>query len=194
LALQSAQRWYDNLIMDHGQHHREMQPRGRVIAFARRGQGGDHTAAEVSPRFAALAEKLEATRPADTEGRIPDRIALRVLVAGAVLCWIGSALTPTMAVPASKVLWITQLASTLFWGAAFMAVVGLVCRVRRGLVAALAAALAFLSAPLIAPVLDNGVIGWMWLGELACAVAFVIVCVASLRSSGNGGSGLPGAS
>ena len=164
---------------------RQSETNAKIIEFPRPARTASD-APELSSRFSMLAAKVDASRPGPTQGRVPDRVAVGVLVAGVVLCWIGSSVTPTIAVPASNVLWITQLLSTVFWGAAFMAVVGLFCRVRRGLFAALGAALAFLSAPVVAALLDPDVVGRMWFGELICAIEFVCVCVAALWSTRDG--------
>ena len=170
---------------------RQSEPNAKIIEFPR-GAATVPAAPELATRFSMLAAKVDAARPRPTQDRVPDRIAIGVLVAGVVLCWIGSAVTPTIAVPASNVLWITQLLSTVFWGAAFMAAVGLFCRVRSGLVAALAAALAFLAAPVVAVLLDPDVVGRMWFGELICAVELVCVCVAALWTTRDrvGGAGM----
>ena len=160
----------------------QSEPDAQIIEFPRP-SGGDPPAPELTSRFAMLAAKVDAARPGPIEGRVPDRIAIGVLVAGVVLCWIGSAVTPTMGVSESRVWWITELLSTVFWGAALIAVVGLIGRLRQGLFAALAAAVAFLCAPVVAAFLDPGVVGRMWFGELICAVEFVCVCLGALWST-----------
>ncbi len=184
IPLQSAALDHDNFVMDGVQP----EPRAQVLEFPRP-VPGDVAAPAVPSRLATLAAKVDAARPGPVEGRVPDRIAAGVLGAGVVLCWIGSAVTPPIAVAESNVLWISELISTVFWGAAFMAVVGLLYRVRRGLFAALVASVAFLSAPVVAVFLDPDVVGRMWFGELICAVEFVCVCLAALWSTRDRASG-----
>ena len=51
------------------------------------------------------------------------------------------------------------------------------------MVGALVAALAFLSAPITAAILDHAVVGRMWFAEVVCALEFLLVCLAALRST-----------
>ncbi len=112
----------------------------------------------------------------------PSVIAI-VTGAGFVLCTLGWVFTPHSSQIGLAATWWAELLSTVFWGAAFMAVYGLCMRRRRGLVAALVAACAFLAAPLATAVVDPAIMGRQWAVEVVCAVEFAAVCVHALRVS-----------
>jgi hypothetical protein len=104
-----------------------------------------------------------------------------VTAAGFVLCTIGWCFTPHSTQVGLAQTWWAELLSTLFWGAAFMAVYGLCMRRRRGLIAAFVAACAFLAAPIATAVVDPGIMGRQWTVEVICALEFVAVCAYALR-------------
>lgn len=110
-------------------------------------------------------------------------IIAAVTAAGFVLCTLGWVFTPHSSHVGLAQAWWAELLSLVFWAAACTAVYGMAMRRRRGLVAALVAACAFLAAPVVTALVDPAVVGRQWCVELVCALEFVAVCVAALRLS-----------
>ncbi len=164
----------------------ELPARNRIVAFpARQANTPADQLPEVLPGLRRFAS---AYRSSDrVVGEVPDRIAIGVVVAGFVLCGIGTLVTPTVSVGEADLSMFAQLISTIFWGAAFFGSVGLFYRRTRGLYCALIAGVAFLSAPITAVVVDPGVVGRMWAAQLVCAVEFCVVCCGALWSVAHDG-------
>ena len=117
------------------------------------------------------------------ESEVRPAIVASVTGAGFVLCTLGWVFTPRSSQVGLATSWWAELLSLAFWAAACTAVYGLAMRRRRGLVAALVAAGAFLAAPVATAFVDPGVVGRQWVVEVVCAVEFVAVCVGALRLS-----------
>lgn len=141
--------------------------------------GGSGTARPIPPHLAALAAKVEAAR-GDLKPEISDRVALSVVAAGLMLCTIGTLVAPSSTTDTVDLTWFAEVVSTIFWGGACMGAIGLFFRVRRGLIAATVAALAFLSAPIVMAFADPQIVGRAWTAELVCAIEFLAVCCCAL--------------
>ena len=156
----------------------------RVLAFPRVpaievDSENAETPRSIPRHLGAITAMVDAVR-GGAAAEVEDRVALSVVAAGLILCTVGTIVTPTSAKVGTNIAWYAEIISTVFWGGACMGTIGLFFRVRRGLMAATVASLAFLSAPIVSGIADPHVIGRGWAAELVCAIEFFAVCVAAL--------------
>ena len=111
------------------------------------------------------------------------RLGLGVVAAGVALCVAGTMLEPRSR-PDIEWAWWAQLLAVVFWAGACGAAVGVLRRRRIGLLAALASSASFAIAAALVPGVTPQGVTLAWLGEIACALAFVGVVVRAIVLSG----------
>ncbi len=104
------------------------------------------------------------------------RLGLAVIASGVALCALGTRLEPR-ARPDVEWAWWEQLLACVFWAGACGAAAGVLRRRRVALLGAGASAASFEVAAVIVPFVARAGVNLAWLGELACATAFLAVVV-----------------